>query len=64
MASRMLRSQSGTPSDYERAEQPREGRVTGKATDYTRAPMCQNDAEQPKVRLVARKTPDSHEGAG
>ena len=63
MASRMLRSQSRAPSDWERAEQPKEGRVTSKTTDYKRVSMDQNGAEQPKGRLVAREAPESHEAA-
>ena len=58
-----LRSQSGAPSDQERAELPREDRVASKATDYKRAPMGQNGAEQSTGRLVAMKVPASHEVA-
>ena len=61
MASSMLRSQSGAPSDWDRAEQSKKGRVASKATDYKMVPMDQNGAEQPKERLVAREAPESHE---
>ena len=57
------RSQSGAPSDKERAQQPREGRASSKPTDHKRAPMGQHDAEQPIGCLVAGKAPDHHEGA-
>ena len=63
VASRALRSQSGAPSDKEQAEQPRENRVTSKATDHKREPIGQNGTGQPTGHLVARKAPDSHEGA-